>query len=204
MAKKGASKPTSTPPDTYELKHALGQVKKLSVRPNTKTRYNGNTEQSITNTTTSIGEINLTINNTPNTPGITSGQTGSFLTEADIDLKITNIELKYTESQASFQKEIRDEISKQKEAISESIENKVSKEFIYWVIGLALPIILSVLGYYFFEIQDLKKDVSIIEYKLGLEKDKNTKPKEKETLLDSLVTLPKQQADRNRVNKISK
>ncbi len=195
------SKPNPTPSDTYELKHALGQVKKLSVRPNPRVRHNSNKEHSIANTTTSIGEVNVTINNAPNTPDITSGHTGSYLTEADIDLKITNVELKYTKSQASFQKEIRDVISEHKASINDSIEKKVSKEFIYWVIGLTLPIILSVLGYYFFEIQDLKKDVSIIEYKLGLEEKKNTMPKEIDTLPDSTVTLPKQQADSSKVNK---
>lgn len=206
MAKKGVSKPNSTPPDTYELKHALGQVKKLSARPNPRVRYNSNNEHSIANTTTSIGEVNVTINNTSNTPGFTSEHTGSYLTEAAIDLKITNVELKYTKSQASFQKEIRDVISEHKTSISKSIDNKVSKEFIYWVIGLALPIILSVLGYYFLEIQDLKKDVSIIEYKLGLgeEKKKNTMPKEMDFLPDSTVMLPKQHTESNKVNKTNK
>lgn len=193
MAKQGLSTSIPKQPDTYELKHALGQVKKISVRhQNHRSRNNSNQEPSITNTTANIGEVNVTINNA-SIPYETSGHIGSHLTEADIDLKITNIELKYTKSQATFQKEIRDAITNHKESIRDSIDEKVSKKSIYWAIGITLPIILSVLGYYFFEIQDLKHNVSNIDYELeGIKTKNNATTIESISILDSTVVLPKQ------------
>lgn len=194
MAKKGLSKPI--PPDTYELRHALGQVKKISVRQ----VNHSDKEPRVSNTTTSIGEVNVTINNAPNTPNITTENIGGYLTEADIELRLTNVELKYTKSQISFQKDIHDEIDAYKESTNEAIGKKVSKEFIYWVAGISIPILLSILGYYFFEIHNLKNDVSIIRYEL--EKNNQTQTVKIPKSLDSIsVTKQSVGTDSVRINK---
>jgi hypothetical protein len=145
------------PKDDYDLGKALGDVVRIASKTieGRKNAVKGiGRDQS---TITSIGEINLTINNNSSSSD-NLPQTGS-VPESDVEAKIQNFELRYTKSQQEFQKEIGDKIS----VIKEELGKKMPK----WGWAPFVTVLVSVLVYFlnrYDKLQDKETEI-IVEQK---------------------------------------
>ena len=155
MANKVKNSPI--PKDDYDLSKALGDVVRIANKTIEGRKNAAKGMGSDQSTITSIGEINLTINNNSSSSD-NRPQTGS-VQESDVEAKIQNFELRYTKSQQVFQDEIRNSIS----GFNKELGKKMPKGAWIPFVGAFIAVLVYFLNRYD-KLQDKETDI-IIEQK---------------------------------------
>lgn len=158
MANKVKNSPI--PKDDYDLSKALGDVVKIANKTIEGRKNAAKGMGSDQSTITSIGEINLTINNNSSSSD-NQPQTGS-VQESDVEAKIQNFELRYTKSQQAFQNEIRENIS----GFEKELNKKMSKWGWLPFIGILATGLVYFLNRYD-KLQDKETEIIIEQNKIN-------------------------------------
>lgn len=199
MAKSIKTKPNEIHQDAYDLRHALGQVNRLSKGKSVSKSEQGSKSHLTPDTITNIERVEININNKLDSSSSTDSGIKPILSEADVDLKISKSELKYTKSQT----DLKDEITKKLDSFADKIEKykkeKISKEPFWTVIGIFAPVLLSVLGYIIVQIFDVKNEISLIKYQLE-EVDNNNFPIKENHLPEDSLDVCSEQIDCSTLN----